>query len=152
MQKRKFQIGRAMTRIALYGVLATAIVLPVHAQFPPAPGQIPDHPLLVGPAASRYMELLRIENKWVVAKAQLAALAAQADYVAGIHAVPVLDAGSLGRLGMALVKAVRELQVQTAAYLAKYGYPAACMVTLAQDALCPPAPSPTATPEPAPAN
>jgi|GEM_PF-4044169 len=47
--------------------------------YPPKPGEQPNYPILVGPAADRYRELLAKEKKLDIARAQLTVILAELD-------------------------------------------------------------------------
>ena len=104
---------------------------------PPKPGEQPNFPLLVGPAAERYKELLKKEDQLTISRAQLAFIDAQLALVrlfAGPEPVDNLKRIEAEQL---ILKTVAELRRITAEMNKKYGHGEDCVFDAKQEAVCP---------------
>jgi hypothetical protein len=109
---------------------------------PPQPGQVPNYGILVGPAATRYLDLLQSEDKLTVARYQITVLLAvgrlQAALTPSSNPVPP---DQLQTLAGDVVRANAALDAVVKVYLSKYLYPVnpdpACTVDFDQKIVCP---------------
>lgn len=104
---------------------------------PPAPGQIPNNAILVGPAATRYIELLKAEDTLMVARYQIVLLVALSNLQAAMNVsnggTPAPD--TIQRLSQSVIDASNAYVKVETEYVAKYRvYPVkpgeVCTVTL----------------------
>lgn len=109
--------------------------------YPPKPGDIPNHGLLVGPAAERYRELLKNEDKLFVARAQLAFLDTQMAYLRLMAGTEPVDNMKRIEAERAIVAAAAELRKVQSEYLKKYNHAADCYLDAKQEAVCPAKPT-----------
>jgi hypothetical protein len=93
---------------------------------PPQPGQQPNHPILIGPAATRYLDLLRMEDQLTVARYQIALHLAVNRLQAALRANPEqpVPPAQLQALAGDVVRANAVYLEVEAQYLNKYVYPA----------------------------
>lgn len=105
--------------------------------YPPKPGEIPNHPLLVGPAAERYKELLKNEDKLFVSRAQLALLESQMNYLRLMAGTDPVDNMRRIESERAIVAAAAELRKIQAEYMKKYSIDAECFLDSKQEPVCP---------------
>lgn len=112
-------------------------IVPAVAQsYPPKPGQQPNYPLLVGPAADRYQELLAKESKLEIARAQLRLMVAQLDLMA-YRASETLQNSKLIQLSASAADAEKAYQGIVATAIKAAGKSDACQVDLKQEIQCP---------------
>lgn len=105
--------------------------------YPPKPGEQPNYPLLVGPAAERYRELQRNEDKLFVARSQLGLLDAQMNYLRLMAGSEPVDNMRRIEAERAIVAAANELRKVQADYLKKYNLEADCNLDAKQEPICP---------------
>jgi hypothetical protein len=104
---------------------------------PPKPGEQPDHPLLVGPAASRYKELLKNEDKLFVSRAQTQYVDAQASYFRLMSGKDPVDNKDRIEAEKAIYRAASDLRVVTLEFMKKYGIAEECVLDGKQEPVCP---------------
>jgi hypothetical protein len=122
-------------------LLTAAIAAFLFAQdggtYPPKPGEIPNYGLLVGPAAERYRELLKNEDKLFVSRAQLALLDTQMVYLRLMSGTEPVDNTRRIEAEKAIVAAAAELRKVQAEFLKKYNHEPDCYLDGKQEAVCP---------------
>lgn len=129
-------------------ILVVGSLMGQQVSYPPKPGERPDYPLLVGPAASVYKQLEADAGKLPIAQAQLAAALASLS----LHAYRAQDAISnaqLVQLEARVNQAVATMRDVVTNAIKKAGKdPATCKMTETQDIKCPDQPPPEQPPAP----
>lgn len=123
--------------ILAFAALA-AFAQPGQPGYPPLPGQIPNNALLVGPAATRYIELQTNEKKLFLARAQLAVIITELDLASYRVSETIQNSKliELQRLVNVALEAYQKLVVEAVKEAGKDGTPG-CSVDLKQDVQCP---------------
>lgn len=105
--------------------------------YPPKPGEQPNFPLLVGPAAERYRELLKNEDKLFVSRAQTQYVDAQAAYFRLMAGSDAVDNVKRLELERAIYAAAAELRKVASEFQKKYNIAEDCVLDAKQEPVCP---------------